>query len=84
MKKLSLFLLSMIALNAQAQNKFAIGIKLGQNFSSVNNVNVDRNAASPALRAFAAVELVAYVASAIASSKMPDKCPAAFASYPVV
>ena len=38
--------MSMIALNAQAQNKFALGIKLGQNFSSVNNVNVDRNAAS--------------------------------------
>lgn len=36
----------MIVLNAQAQNKFALGIKLGQNFSSVNNVNVDRNAAS--------------------------------------
>ena len=46
MKKLFLFLISMIALNAQAQNKFALGIKLGQNFSSVNNVNVDRNAAS--------------------------------------
>ena len=46
MKKLFLFLISMIALNAQAQNKFALGIKLGQNFSSINNVNVDRNAAS--------------------------------------
>ena len=46
MKKLFLFLISMIALNVQAQNKFALGIKLGQNFSSVNNVNVDRNAAS--------------------------------------
>ena len=38
--------MSMIVLNAQAQNKFALGIKLGQNFSSINNVNVDRNAAS--------------------------------------
>ena len=46
MKKLFLILISMIALNAQAQNKFALGIKLGQNFTSVNNVNVDRNAAS--------------------------------------
>ena len=32
--------MSMIVLNAQAQNKFALGIKLGQNFSSINNVNV--------------------------------------------
>jgi hypothetical protein len=46
MKKIFLFLLSMMVLNAQAQNKFALGIKLGQNFSSVNNVNVDHNAAS--------------------------------------
>ena len=46
MKKLSVFLISMIFLNVQAQNKFALGIKLGQNFSSVNNVNVDHNAAS--------------------------------------
>ncbi|TRZ82206.1 MAG: PorT family protein [Sediminibacterium sp.] len=46
MKKILLFLISMVVLNAQAQNKFALGIKLGQNFSSVNNVNVDHNAAS--------------------------------------
>ena len=46
MKKIFLFLLSMMVLNAQAQNKFALAIKLGQNFSSVNNVNVDHNAAS--------------------------------------
>jgi hypothetical protein len=46
MKKLSVFLISMIVLNAQAQNKFALGLKLGQNFSSVDNVNVDHNAAS--------------------------------------
>jgi hypothetical protein len=46
MKKIFFFLMSMIVLNAQAQNKFALGIKLGQNFSSVNNINVDRNAAS--------------------------------------
>ena len=46
MKKLFFFLMSLLALNVQAQNKFALGIKLGQNFSSVNNVNVDRSAAS--------------------------------------
>ena len=46
MKKIFLFLISMIVLNAHAQNKFALGIKLGQNFSSVNNVNADHNAAS--------------------------------------
>ncbi len=46
MKKLFFFLMSLLALNVQAQNKFALGIKLGQNFSSVNNVNVDHNAAS--------------------------------------
>ncbi|MEY4052107.1 MAG: PorT family protein [Chitinophagia bacterium] len=46
MKKILLFLISMIVLNAHAQNKFALGIKLGQNFSSVNNVNVDHNSAS--------------------------------------
>ena len=46
MKRTFFFLMSILALNAQAQNKFALGIKLGQNFSSVNNVNVDHNAAS--------------------------------------
>jgi hypothetical protein len=46
MKKLFILLMSLWAFNAQAQNKFALGIKLGQNFSSVNNVNVDHNAAS--------------------------------------
>ena len=46
MKKIVFLIMSMIVLNAQAQNKFALGIKLGQNFSSINNVNVDRNAAS--------------------------------------
>ncbi len=49
--------MSMIALNTQAQNKFALGIKLGQNFSSVNNVNVDRNAASFHLGATAKIGL---------------------------
>ena len=46
MKKIVFLIMIMIVLNAQAQNKFALGIKLGQNFSSINNVNVDRNAAS--------------------------------------
>jgi len=46
MKKIFFFLMSTIVLNAQAQNKFSLGIKLGQNFSSVNNVNVDHNTAS--------------------------------------
>lgn len=32
--------------NLQAQDKFAMGIKIGQNFSSVNDVAVDHNTAS--------------------------------------
>ena len=32
--------------NLQAQEKFAMGIKIGQNFSSVNDVAVDHNTAS--------------------------------------
>ena len=32
--------------NVNAQEKFSIGIKVGQNFTSVNNVAVDRNTAS--------------------------------------
>jgi hypothetical protein len=32
--------------NLQAQDKFAMGIKIGQNFSSVDNVAVDHNTAS--------------------------------------
>lgn len=36
----------MITLVATAQEKFGIGIKIGQNFSSVNSVAVDRHAAS--------------------------------------
>ena len=46
MKKAAAFLFTFIILNVQAQDKFAIGIKLGQNFSSVDNVNVDHNSAS--------------------------------------
>lgn len=41
---LTIGLLSALTLNAQ--EKFGIGIKIGQNFSSVNSVAVDRHAAS--------------------------------------
>lgn len=41
---LTIGLLSTLTLNAQ--EKFGIGIKIGQNFSSVNSVAVDRHAAS--------------------------------------
>jgi hypothetical protein len=46
MKKVTTFLFTLMILNVQAQDKFAIGIKLGQNFTSVDNVNVDHNSAS--------------------------------------
>jgi len=46
MKKVAILLISCIVLNAHAQDKFALGIKVGQNFSSVDNVNVDHNSAS--------------------------------------
>ncbi len=46
MRKLVMVLLSLLVLKAEAQDKFALGIKVGQNFSSVNNVNVDHNSAS--------------------------------------
>ena len=36
----------LISFTAKAQEKFGIGIKVGQNFSSVNSVAVDRHAAS--------------------------------------
>ena len=35
-----------ITANVQAQDKFSIGIKVGQNYTSVNNVAVDHNTAS--------------------------------------
>jgi hypothetical protein len=35
-----------MAANVQAQDKFSIGIKVGQNYTSVNNVAVDHNTAS--------------------------------------
>jgi hypothetical protein len=46
MRKIVMVLLSLLVLKAEAQDKFALGIKVGQNFSSVNNVNVDHNSAS--------------------------------------
>jgi len=46
MKKLFIVFLTFLVLKVQAQDKFSIGIKVGQNFSSVNNVYVDHNSAS--------------------------------------
>lgn len=46
MKKLLIVIFASIAISATSQEKFGIGIKIGQNFSSVNSVAVDRHAAS--------------------------------------
>ena len=46
MKKFILLATIFIAFTAKAQEKIGIGIKVGQNFSSVNSVAVDRHAAS--------------------------------------
>lgn len=47
MKKIITLLISLYVFNPiNAQDKLNIGIKLGQNFSNVNNVAVDRNTAS--------------------------------------
>jgi hypothetical protein len=46
MKKYILIALLPIGLCAGAQEKFGIGVKVGQNFSSVNSVAVDRHSAS--------------------------------------
>lgn len=46
MKKIILIATILISFKANAQEKFGIGIKVGQNFSSVNSVAVDRHAAS--------------------------------------
>jgi hypothetical protein len=46
MKKLMLLATIFIAFATQAQEKIGIGIKVGQNFTSVNSVAVDRHAAS--------------------------------------
>jgi len=55
MRKLVIVFISLLVLKAHAQDKFAIGIKVGQNFSSVNNVNVDHNSASYHLGATAVI-----------------------------
>jgi len=46
MKNFILIALLHICLYAGAQEKFSLGIKVGQNFSSVNSVAVDRHSAS--------------------------------------
>jgi hypothetical protein len=46
MKKLLLIALLHICLFAEAQEKLGIGIKVGQNFTSVNSVAVDRHTSS--------------------------------------
>ena len=46
MKKLLLFAFLPICIFANAQEKLGIGIKIGQNLTSVNSVAVDRHAAS--------------------------------------
>jgi hypothetical protein len=46
MKRFILITLLHISVFAGAQEKFGIGIKVGQNFSSVNSVAVDRHSAS--------------------------------------
>ena len=46
MKKYILFALLPIGIYAEAQEKIGIGIKVGQNLTSVNSVAVDRHAAS--------------------------------------
>ena len=46
MKKLLLFAFLSTCFFANAQEKLGIGIKVGQNFSSVNSVAVDRHSAS--------------------------------------
>jgi hypothetical protein len=46
MKNFLTLLFVFIAIQLNAQQKFGVGIKVGQNFSKVNNVAVDHNAAS--------------------------------------
>jgi hypothetical protein len=47
MKKYIVIILSLCFITSlNAQEKFSLGIKVGQNFSSVNNVQVDHNTAS--------------------------------------
>lgn len=46
MKKVAIVLIILLASKVQAQDKFSLGIKVGQNFTSVDNVFVDHNSAS--------------------------------------
>ena len=46
MKKIFVSIALLIVSQVNAQQKLAIGIKVGQNLSSVNNVYVDRHSAS--------------------------------------
>jgi hypothetical protein len=46
MKKGAVVFFTLCLLNVKAQDKFAVGIKVGQNFTNVDNVNVDHNSAS--------------------------------------
>ncbi len=46
MKKVVVSILVFATMHANAQDKFSLGIKVGQNLSTVNNVYVDHNAAS--------------------------------------
>jgi len=46
MKKIIVSILVFAFVNAKAQDKFSLGIKVGQNLSTVSNVYVDHNAAS--------------------------------------
>lgn len=46
MKKIILFLLVFLSVELHAQEKFGLGLKIGQNFSKVDNVAVDHNSAS--------------------------------------
>jgi hypothetical protein len=46
MKKIILLSTIFIVFNVKAQEKIGIGIKVGQNFTSVNSVSVDRHSAS--------------------------------------
>jgi hypothetical protein len=46
MKNFLILLFVFLAAQLNAQQKFGVGIKVGQNFSKVNNVAVDHNAAS--------------------------------------
>lgn len=46
MKKIVILLLFFVSFQIQAQQKFGIGLKIGQNFSKIDNVAVDRHSAS--------------------------------------